>query len=654
MSRWLSRISVKRQIGLIAAIGVFGVLALGAGYIFSNVEIARMQARIEHARAADGVLADMERGMFAAREHESDFLLHHTEADIAAHAAAIKTLVDKAGQLVGSLDDQTLAAKAKALRPAIDAYGHGFANVGATQRTLGLDDNSGLLGTMRKSAQAVETELDAHDELRLQNSLLLMRQYEKNFIARLDPKYADSMKQAMSDFTELLPIAKISPAMRDGITAKMDAYQKAFFAMVKGALEVQADLKTLDEAYAGVQKTLPVLDQAVRAADAQANASMNRLRKTMSYIMYGVMFGVVLVVAGFGFVVGRGVSAPILGMTDAMTKLAGGNTGTEIPGMGRGDEIGSMAAAVQVFKDNMIKTERLTTEQKASQERREKRQQHIEAAIQAFDRSINGLLQRLGTASTELQSTAQAMSTTAETTTQRATAAASASEHASHNVQTVAGAAEELTASINEISRQVIESTHIASKATEDAGQTNAQMRSLAETAQKIGDVVKLINDIAGQTNLLALNATIEAARAGEAGKGFAVVASEVKSLATQTAKATEDISAQVKAIQGATADSVRAIEGITGTIGRINEIATTVAAAVEEQGAATKEIARNVQQASVGTGEVSSNIGAVTEAAGQTSSASAQVQAAAADLASQGDKLRAEVDKFLADLRAA
>jgi methyl-accepting chemotaxis protein len=654
MSRWLSRISVKRQIGFIAAIGVFGVLALGAGYVFSNVELGRMQARIDHARTADALLADMERSLFAARELESDFLLHHTDADIAGHAAAIKTLVAKAGQLAASLDDPALAAKAKALAPAIDGYGRGFANVGATQRVLGLDDNSGLIGTMRKSAEAVETELDAHDELRLQNSLLQMRQYEKNFIDRLDPKFADSMKQAMSDFTELLPIAKISPAMRDGISAKMDAYQKAFFAMVKGALEVQADLKVLDQSYATVQAELPVIDQAVRTADAAANASMNTLRETVSYVMYAVMLAVTLVVAGFGFVVGRGVSAPILGMTAAMTELAGGSTTIEIPGAGRGDEIGRMAAAVQVFKDNMIRADQLTAEQKKEQTRREKRQERMEAAIQAFDRSIAGLLQRLSTAAGELQSTATDMTKTAETTTERAAAAASASEHASQNVQTVAGAAEELTASINEISRQVTESTQIAGQAADDAGQTNTQMQSLAATAQKIGDVVKLINDIAGQTNLLALNATIEAARAGEAGKGFAVVASEVKSLATQTAKATDDISAQVKAIQSATADSVRAIQGITGTIGRINEIATAVASAVEEQGAATKEIARNVQQASAGTGEVSSNIGAVTEAAGQTSSAAAQVQAAAADLASQGDKLRAEVDQFLADLRAA
>ena len=654
MSRLLSRFSVKRQIGLIAAIGVFGVLALGAGYLFANVQLARMQARIDSARTADNLLMDMEKDLFTARQYETDFLLNHTEADISHHAATMKGLAEKADLLARSLDDAALHAKAAALRPELEAYGQGFAKVGATQRTLGLDINSGLIGTMRKSAEDVGKELDAHDELRLQNLLLVMRTYEKNFMARLDPKFADQMKQAMSDFTELLPIAKISPVMRDGITKKMEAYQKDFFAMVKGALEVRTDMTALGKAYAGIQTTLPAIDTAVRDADRDANASMRTLQKTMSFVMYGTMLIVVLVVAGFGFVVGRGVSAPILGMTSAMSKLAGGETGTEIPGAGRGDEIGSMAAAVQVFKDNMIRADQLTAEQKAEQNRREKRQQHMETAIQSFEQSVNGLLRSLSTASSELQSTATAMTSTAETTTQRAAAAASASDHASQNVQTVAGAAEELTASINEISRQVTESTEIAGKATQDAGHTNQQMQSLASTAQKIGDVVKLINDIAGQTNLLALNATIEAARAGEAGKGFAVVASEVKSLATQTAKATDDISAQVKAIQGATADSVRAIEGITGTISRINEIATTVASAVEEQGAATKEIARNVQQASAGTTEVSSNITAVTEAAGQTSSAAAQVQSAAADLAAQGDKLRAEVDKFLADLRAA
>ncbi len=654
MSRFLSRFSVKRQIGLIAAIGVFGLMALGATYLFSNWQLAQMQARIDGARTADNILTEMESGLFEAKQIETDFLRHHTEAAVGAHAARVKDIVDKAELLALSLDDPALNSKAEALGPALRSYGDRFAKMGAAQRVLGFDDDSGLLGTMRKSATDVEKQLDAHDELRLQNLLLMMLRIEKNFLLRHDPKTGEEMKQSYNDFVELLPIAKISPSMRDSVASKMEAYQKDFQAMYEGALAVDSDAKALDKAYGDIQATLPVIAKAVRDADHAANTAMQRLQKTASVLMYGTIIVVTLLVALIGFVVGRGVSAPILGMTQAMTKLAGGDKTIEIPGFGRADEIGNMASAVQVFKDSMIRADELAGEQRTAQERREKRAQRMEASIKSFDQSVSGLLQTLADAASQLQSTARAMSTTAESTNHRAAAAASAANQASANVQTVAGAAEELSATINEISRQVTESTQIAGKAAEDASTTNMQMQNLAATAQKIGDVVKLINDIAGQTNLLALNATIEAARAGEAGKGFAVVASEVKSLATQTSKATEDISAQVKAIPGATADSVRAIEGITGTIGRINEIATTIASAVEEEGAATREIARSVQEASQGTTEVSTNIAGVTQAAGDTSSAATQVQEAAANLASQGERLRAEVDRFLADLRAA
>ncbi len=370
--------------------------------------------------------------------------------------------------------------------------------------------------------------------------------------------------------------------------------------------------------------------------------------------IYGALaLAAMLCILAGGLII-AGVSRPVMRITEVMRRLAGHDLKVEIEGADRKDEIGHMAAAVQVFKDSMIKADELALAQRAAQEQKERRQEIVEGHIKVFDRSVAESLKTLASASTEMQTTSQSMSALAEETSRQSAAVAAASEEASTNVQTVASATEELSSSISEISRQVTESARIAGQAVEDAGRTNAQVQHLAAAAQKIGDVVKLINDIAGQTNLLALNATIEAARAGEAGKGFAVVASEVKSLATQTAKATEDIAAQVKEIQTATGDSVKAIEGIGQTIGRINEIATTIAAAVEEQGAATKEIARNVQQAAVGTSEVSSNISGVSQAATETGSAATQMLSATAELAKQGEKLRGDVDGFLAKIRAA
>ena len=362
-----------------------------------------------------------------------------------------------------------------------------------------------------------------------------------------------------------------------------------------------------------------------------------------------------LIAAAACFLLVQGISGPIMAMTEVMKRLAAGETKAEIPARGRKDEVGQMATTVQVFKDNMIETERLRADQAEAEKRAAAEKKSMMAKLAGdFEAAVGGIVKAVASAATEMQAAAKAMSGTAEETTQQATAVAAASEQASSNVQTVASAAEELSSSIGEIGRQVGQSTSIAGKAVDEASATNASVKALAGTAQKIGDVVKLINDIAGQTNLLALNATIEAARAGEAGKGFAVVASEVKSLASQTAKATEEIAAQVSAIQNATSDSVNRIDRIGQVIGEINQIATTIASAVEEQGAATKEIARNVQQAAAGTTEVSSNIAGVTKAAADTGTAATQVQASAADLARQGELLRAEVDKFLATIRAA
>jgi methyl-accepting chemotaxis protein len=349
------------------------------------------------------------------------------------------------------------------------------------------------------------------------------------------------------------------------------------------------------------------------------------------------------------------LSKPIVSITRTMETLSAGNTAVEVPGMGRRDEIGQMASAVQVFKQNMIDAERLRIEQKEAERRAEAdKKAALVTMADRFEASVQGVVQGVSSSAAEMQANAKSMSSTAEATSRQSVAVAAAAEQASTNVQTVASATEELSSSISEISRQVAQSAKIAAKAADEATRTNAQVKGLNDAAQKIGDVVKLINDIAGQTNLLALNATIEAARAGEAGKGFAVVASEVKSLATQTAKATEDIAAQVGAIQSATSDAVKAIEGITGTIGQVNEIATTIASAVEEQGAATQEIARNVQQASRGTSEVSSNIAGVTKAATETGQASGVVLAASGELAKQADTLRGEVDRFLVSVRSA
>ena len=352
---------------------------------------------------------------------------------------------------------------------------------------------------------------------------------------------------------------------------------------------------------------------------------------------------------------GRSMAKPILSLESAMRDIASGKHDVTVPGANRHDEIGSMARAVEVFKDGLVETDRLRAAQEEQRVASEQERRNTVLALAArFEAGVGSVVNAVGSASTELRSTAETMARTAEEATQQTAMVAEASEEASRNSQAVAAAIEELNASINEIAQQVNESAQVAGQAAKQANETNAEVQGLAQAAQKIGDVVKLISEIAEQTNLLALNATIEAARAGEAGRGFAVVASEVKALASQTSKATDEISAQIGAIQTATKTSADAIDGITRTIGKVNEIASAIASAVEEQGAATREIAHNVSQAAKGTGEVSANIVGVRDAARETGVAADQVVASAAELSKNGEALKTQVDAFLREVRAA
>jgi methyl-accepting chemotaxis protein len=362
-----------------------------------------------------------------------------------------------------------------------------------------------------------------------------------------------------------------------------------------------------------------------------------------------------LVVGGLFYLLGRTIVNPINAMTIAMRSIAQGDTSTPIAALGRGDEVGAMAQSVKVFKDNMIEAERLRGEQEALKAQADSERKLLMVRMaDEFERGVRSSLDSLAGAASDMQATSKGMSSTASEASQQATSVAAVAEQASANVQTVAAATEELSSSVYEIGRQVTQSTEIAGQAVAEANRTNVTVQGLSAAAQKIGDVVKLISDIASQTNLLALNATIEAARAGEAGRGFAVVANEVKSLASQTAKATDEISSQVSAMQNATTEAVHAIESIGRTIGAINEITSAISVAVEQQGSATQEIARNVQEAALGTGQVSRNIAAVNDAAEKTGSASNGVLSSAEQLSKQAATLRSDVDRFLSNIRAA
>ncbi|MEQ8778238.1 MAG: methyl-accepting chemotaxis protein [Roseibium album] len=376
---------------------------------------------------------------------------------------------------------------------------------------------------------------------------------------------------------------------------------------------------------------------------------------SLTRLVWGLLgLGLVLGVA-VSYLTARSIVRPVTGMTGAMARLAENDISTEVPSVARRDEIGEMAKAVQVFKENMIRAATLEQEQQnAALEAEAEKKRMMEDLANDFERAVGSIINSVSGASTELQTTAQSMTRTVEQTSMQAGVVATSSDQANSNVQTVAAATEEMAASVQEIGRQAEDSSRKAQAASAEAEETVEKVGALSEAATKIGAVVSLIQDIAEQTNLLALNATIEAARAGEAGRGFAIVASEVKDLASQTASATTDIGEQINAIQDSTQTSAEAIGKVTSAISDLNEIAASIAAAVEEQSAATSEIAGNVQQAAVASQEVSDSIGEVNQSAAGSSAAAAQVLSSAGDLSRQSESLRNEVDRFLQGIRVA
>jgi len=409
---------------------------------------------------------------------------------------------------------------------------------------------------------------------------------------------------------------------------------------------------------AAFKESLSALDHTINYNNTGSEAATESTRQTYlsARFMMLVVSGVALVFAAVAaLIVVFRATRPLQRLSQTMEIIAGGKLEQDIEYTQRRDEIGDMAKALQVFKDNGLRIRTMEAEQRAGDEQRAaQRKADMQALASGFEAAVGEIIETVSSASTELEASAETLTSTAERSQRLTTSVAVASEEASANVQSVASATEELSSSVNEIGRQVQESTIISERAVDQARATNQSVGELAQAASRIGDVVELINNIAGQTNLLALNATIEAARAGDAGRGFAVVASEVKALAEQTAKATGEISEQIANIQNATSQSVGAIRGISDTISRMSEISSTIASAIEEQGAATQEISRNIQQAAQGTMQVSSSVAEVQHGASETGTAASQVLSAAQSLSQDSTRLKQEVGRFLMTVRAA
>lgn len=590
--------------------------------------------------------------------------------------ASIADADKRLASLAASVDTVMKASKSEQRRAAYQTIAKEVAEVTRQRQALGdavrqviagrdvlLEAGDKLSSSLRKLTISTRNTIYGQGSTKLEADTLMVQIANWRFFSSRDEKHIEAFKdhvrvaeQQIGEMEKMQMPPTLS-ALFGTIRTNLKSYASLFD---KASASMQASdaifSKSISPLIVAAIAQVEGVKDGIQQLQAQTVAATNDQISNTTTLQTVVAAASTVIGVLIAFLIARGIIGPLSGLTAGMKRLADGDFSVVLPGLGRKDEVGDMARAVEGFKVRAEEKARIEAEQKLSQDQQAalQRRRDMVRLADDFEAAVGQIVEAVSSASSELEGSAGTLTSTAERSQQLTTMVAAASEEASTNVQSVASSTEEMSSSINEISRQVQESARIATAAVNQAQVTNDRVGELSRAAGRIGAVVELINTIAGQTNLLALNATIEAARAGDAGRGFAVVAAEVKALAEQTAKATGEISTQIASIQTATDDSVTAIQQIGHTIGQMSEIASTIASAVEQQGAATQEIARNVQQAAHGTREVSSNIVDVQRGASETGTASSQVLSAAQSLSSESSRLKQQVGRFLDTVRAA